>query len=124
MGKNLLEYITSKNSKKEPSQGAKNRTAFLAQFDDIKDALAAGCSKKDVWEALKEQGKINFGYIAFLRYVKGIMESGAVSKKPDEQPVRKEDSISSDAASSSPRIAKLTKEDMRYNPNVDPKELF
>lgn len=48
--------------------------------------MVNGWSRKVIWEALREQGKIEFGYQAFLRYVDRIIISpkGNESQKAEE----------------------------------------
>ena len=87
MGKSLSEVIAAKIAQRPASQNAKNRTAFLANMEEIRQALDDGWSRKIVWETLKEQGKISFGYQAFLRYVSRMIVPAvapAAEKKPDQ----------------------------------------
>lgn len=79
MEKNLSERIAARAVEKKPpplqSHGDENqnRAIFLALRPDIKQALGDGWSVKSIWETLHEEGKVSFGYDAFLRYTKRLI---------------------------------------------------
>jgi hypothetical protein len=62
-------------SKKNPSPYVKNRTVFLALRPEIQGALDDGWNIKIIWDTLHEEGKVNFGYQAFRRYVNSLILS-------------------------------------------------
>lgn len=79
MEKNLSERIAArvvgKRAPGESSHGDENqnRAIFLALRPDIGQALEDGWSVKSIWETLHEEGKVTFGYDAFLRYTKHLI---------------------------------------------------
>jgi len=75
MAKSLLDILAARAAKKPPNQKTRNRAAFLANIEEIRQALDNGWSVKDIWEALKEDGRIPFGYQAFLGYVKRLIRN-------------------------------------------------
>jgi hypothetical protein len=81
MDKKLSERIAARTVKK------KNRAIFLALRSDIKQALVDGWSIKSIWETLHEEGKIDFGYSAFLGYTNRLIlsQSNPISKTPEQK---------------------------------------
>lgn len=75
MTKNLSERITSRLNTIKNSQRGRNRALFLALSDDIRKALNDGWTKKAIWETLRAEGKIDFGYVAFLDYVRQFIRN-------------------------------------------------
>ena len=73
--------------------------AFLALRDDIKQALNDSYTKKEIWETLRDEQKIAFGYISFTRYVNRLILGGdkqdkstkMETSKTVEQPSHKSD---------------------------------
>lgn len=52
----------------DASTGDKNRAAFIIQRTDIQGAIDKGWSILQIWEALRNERSIQFGYQAFRRY--------------------------------------------------------
>jgi hypothetical protein len=52
------------------------RMAFLAQREEISQALAAGASKKAVWQLLHDKGQMPIGYARFVAYTHRYIEAG------------------------------------------------
>jgi hypothetical protein len=69
MPNSLSQRIAEHAKTKAPTVAGKNRAAFLAVREEVKGALDDGWPIKTVWETLREEGKIEFGYDAFIRYV-------------------------------------------------------
>lgn len=92
MARSLQDILAERAAKKPLNQKARNRAAFLANMEEIRQALDNGWSVKDVWEALCDEGRIPFGYQAFLGYVKRLIRnpSSADSRQPVEETGRKE----------------------------------
>ena len=76
MAKSLSERIAERVKAKKPSKIGKNRAAFLAVRDDVKQALDDGWPVKTIWETLHEEGKITFNYDAFIGYVNRLIRCG------------------------------------------------
>ena len=71
MTKSLSERITEKvNGVSKHSAVTRNRAAFMAVKEEVRQALNDGWCRKLIWETLKEEGKINFEYQTFLRMTK------------------------------------------------------
>lgn len=62
MAKSLSERIAQRVSAKQPSRTGKNRASFLAVRDDVRKALDDGWPVKVIWDTLRDEGKIEFGY--------------------------------------------------------------
>lgn len=84
MAKSLSERIAERMSTKQPSQAGKNRAAFLAVRDDVKKALNDGWPVKVVWATLRDEGRIAFGYDAFIKYVNQLVRQPEVP--PPDRP--------------------------------------
>lgn len=55
------------------SRSVQNRATFIFLRTDIKQALNDGWAVKRIWETLCEEGKINFGYTAFVGYTNRLI---------------------------------------------------
>ena len=75
---------------RKASQRDKNLVAFLAVKHDVEAALEAGFAAWTIWENLREEGRIQFGYDAFRNHVKRRigktvkLKATAVINKPSE----------------------------------------
>lgn len=77
-GKSLSERIAERaKKKKQPGRAGKNRAAFLAVRDEVRQSLDDGWPVKDVWETLYDEGAIAFRYDAFIGYVKKLIRQPA-----------------------------------------------
>ena len=73
-GKSLSERIAERaKTKKQPGRASKNRAAFLAVRDEVRQALDDGWPVKEVWETLYAEGAISFRYDAFIGYVRKLI---------------------------------------------------
>jgi hypothetical protein len=52
------------------------RMAFLAHREEIAQALAAGASKKVVWQLLQAKGQMPISYARFVAYTHRYIEAG------------------------------------------------
>jgi hypothetical protein len=68
-GNSLAERLLERASRQDGRKSQINRAAFLAVKDEIAEALAEGWSARQIWELLKEEGRISFGYAWFARCV-------------------------------------------------------
>ncbi|EKN4882334.1 TPA: TraK family protein [Yersinia enterocolitica] len=76
MAKSLSQRIAERQKLLSPlGRGGANRAEFLAQREDIADALQDGWSIKQIWDTLYDEGKITFSYDPFTKYVKNIIRS-------------------------------------------------
>jgi hypothetical protein len=73
MASSLSQRIAEHVKTKKLSATGKNRAAFLAVREEIKGALDDGWPIKTIWETLHEEGKIEFGYDAFIRHVNRLI---------------------------------------------------
>lgn len=87
MAKSLSERIAQRVNAKQPSRTGKNRASFLAVRDDVRMALDDGWPVKVIWDTLRDEGKIEFGYDAFIGYVNRLIRNAETSpaKPPAEQ---------------------------------------
>jgi len=79
MAKSLSERIAQRVSAKQPSRTGKNRASFLAVRDDVRKALDDGWPVKVIWDTLRDEGKIEFGYDAFIGYVNRLIRNAETS---------------------------------------------
>jgi hypothetical protein len=70
--KRLTQRVAERVEREKTSQAARNRAQFLAQRDEILEALDDGWPMKTVWQTLRSEGAITFGYDAFVRYVRKL----------------------------------------------------
>ncbi|MDD2660669.1 MAG: TraK family protein [Methylococcales bacterium] len=83
----LTERIAVRASTKKPTEGAKNRAAFLALRDEIKESLSDRWSIKIIWETLYEEKKISFSYQAFRKYVNQLIRLPDSRQPPTPKPL-------------------------------------
>ena len=79
MAKSLSERIAQRVSARQPSRIGKNRASFLAVRNDVRKALEDGWSVKVIWDTLCDEGKIEFGYDAFIGYVNRLIRNTEMS---------------------------------------------
>lgn len=89
MVKSLSERIAQRVSARQPSRTGKNRASFLAVRDDVRQALDDGWPVKVIWDTLRDEGKIEFGYDAFIGYVNRLIRNTEMS--PAKPPAEKAD---------------------------------
>lgn len=127
MAKSLSQRIAERVALRKPNQKAKNRAAFLANKEEIAQALTDGWSMKLIWETLKDEKRIAFSYQAFTKYVKNVIT------KPVKEPVTTEpaEPLAKDAkpvvtTKAEPQTTPQKAEPKRFdfNPKPDPKELL
>ena len=75
MAKSLSDRIAERMSVRKPTGAGKNRAEFLAARNDVKKAMDDGWPVKVIWETLRDEGKISFGYDAFIGYVNRLIRS-------------------------------------------------
>ena len=51
-------------------RGGEKLSRLLAEGDEIREALAAGYSIKDVWTFLRDDGRVDLSYSLFSQYVR------------------------------------------------------
>ena len=61
-----------------------NIAQFLAEKEDISDALSKGWSVKAIWEVLHEEGRFSGGYNCFTVYIKKYIKQ---SESPISSPM-------------------------------------
>jgi hypothetical protein len=71
MAKSYTEQLTEwVRQRSQSARHDRNRVAFLAVKDDVREALEQGWPVKTIWAHMVEQNRIGFGYDTFLVYVK------------------------------------------------------
>ena len=70
----LTEWVRQRN---QSARRDRNRVAFLAVKNDVKEALEEGWPVKTIWSHMVEQKRIGFGYDTFLTYVKRYVRGNA-----------------------------------------------
>lgn len=64
----MAEWVSEKNS--EQPNFCDSLPVFLALRQDVIQAMAAGYSRKTIWDFLVDTRKVSFTYGTFIRYVK------------------------------------------------------
>lgn len=78
MAKSYTEQLTEwVRQRSQSARHEKNRVAFLAVRNDVRQALEQGWPVKTIWAHMVEQERIGFGYDTFLTYVKRHVRSAA-----------------------------------------------
>jgi len=83
MAKTLSKRIAARMKNDDVGLKKSSRTIFLALRGEIEEALNDGWTVKVVWETLREEGKVAFGYQAFNGYVNRLIKNER--EKPDAQ---------------------------------------
>ena len=74
MSKKLTELIAqAEMQRQQQGTGIKNRSAFLALRDDIKEAMADGWALKQIYRTLHTQQKITCSYQSFVNYANELI---------------------------------------------------
>ena len=74
MSKKLTELIAqAEMQRQQQGTGIKNRSAFLALRDDIKEAMADGWALKQIYRTLHTQQKITCSYQTFVNYANELI---------------------------------------------------
>ena len=84
MSKKLTKLIAEAELKRtQQVAGIKNRSAFLALREDIKEAMTDGWALKQIYRTLHTQNKITFSYQTFVNYANElILKPTQALKKP------------------------------------------
>jgi hypothetical protein len=70
----LAEWVRQRT---QSARRDRNRVAFLAVKEDVREALDEGWPVKTIWAHMTEQQRIGFGYDTFLVYVKRYLRPAA-----------------------------------------------
>jgi HJR/Mrr/RecB family endonuclease len=74
MSKKLTELIAlAEMQRRQQGTGIKNRSAFLALRDDIKEAMLDGWALKQIYRTLHTQQKITCSYQTFVNYANELI---------------------------------------------------
>ena len=74
MSKKLTELIAqAEMQRQQQGTGIKNRSAFLALRDDIKEAMIDGWALKQIYRNLHTQQKITCSYQTFVNYANELI---------------------------------------------------
>lgn len=129
MVKSLSERIALRVSTKKLTRIGKNRASFLAVRDDVKAAMDDGWPVKVIWDTLQDEGKIEFGYDAFMGYVNRLIRNTETSLiKPLAKQV-KADKLAPKAKVKTDVLQEPKKETpsiggFNFNPTPNKEELF
>lgn len=133
MSKTLSDRIATRAAKQKPKKGARNRAAFLALREDIRQALADGWPVKSIWETLHEEGKVDFSYQAFRGYANRLILAakpppGAPSPSPPATPSTTPPTSAPPAPATPPRPAsqpaRVAPAGFSFNPVPNKEELL
>lgn len=114
-----MKTLSERIAERVKTKKSQNRAAFLALRSEITQALADGWPMKTIWQLLHEEGKVTFGYDAFINHVKRLIKS--------EQPIQPTPVPTAKAAVSplhQPKIVKTDLPGFKFNPIPNPEELF
>lgn len=125
MAKSLSERIAHRVSTRKPSRSGMNRASFLAVRDDVKMALDDGWPLKVIWDTLRDEGKIEFGYDAFISYVKRLIRNA--ESAPSDKVKTGKPALNIKAKSEAPQEPKKeapTIGGFNFNPTPKKEDLF
>ena len=74
----MAEWVSEKNS--EQPNACDALPVFLALRQDVIQAMAAGYSRKTIWDFLVDTRKVPFTYGTFIRYVKRYMTDAEIEQ--------------------------------------------
>ena len=115
--KTLSERIAERvNTKK-----SQNRAAFLALRSEITQALADGWPMKTIWQLLHEEGKVTFGYDAFINHVKRLIKVEQPAQHPTPLPKAK---VAEVAPLHQPKTVKANVPGFTFNPSPNKDDLL
>jgi hypothetical protein len=87
MQRNLSHRISVRVRDNRSSRNARNLAAFLAQRDEIHDALRDGWTVYQIWETLHAEQKITASYNTFCNQVKRLIIERARAASPGAKPL-------------------------------------
>jgi nuclear transport factor 2 (NTF2) superfamily protein len=82
--KSLAQLLSEYANGPDADSRARNRSAFLENRDEILRALDAGWSRRQVWDVLRRDGRIDFSYSRFVHYIRKYRDSGAAAGAGEE----------------------------------------
>jgi Family of unknown function (DUF5338) len=74
----IAEWVSEKNS--EQPNACDALPVFLALRQDVIQAMAAGYSRKTIWDFLVDTRKVPFTYGTFIRYVKRYITDAEIEQ--------------------------------------------
>ncbi|MFC5460752.1 TraK family protein, partial [Massilia niabensis] len=77
--KQLTEWVAQT---RHSARRDRNRVAFMAVKNDVREALGEGWPVKTIWAHMVEQKRIECGYDTFLAYVKRHMKATTEAPGP------------------------------------------
>ena len=106
MTKSLSERIAERvNGVSKHSAVTRNRAAFMAVKEEVRQALDDGWCRKLIWETLKEEGKIPFEYQTFLRMTKKTGLDIQVNEDEKIDPKGKDETVTNNPIKASGALA-------------------
>lgn len=72
--KSLEEMLIENGARPDASRSRKNYSAFMERWDEIRECIENGWSRKNIWETLHNAGIIDFSYPAFTNYIRKLEE--------------------------------------------------
>lgn len=72
--KSLEEMLIENGARPDASRSRKNYAAFMENWDEIRECIGKGWSRKNIWETLHKAGIIDFSYPAFTNYIRKLEE--------------------------------------------------
>jgi len=95
----LAEWVRQRG---QAAKADRNRVAFLAVKDDVREAMEEGWPVKTIWSHMVEQQRIGFGYDTFLAYVKRHVKGDVDTPRADRSSVLSRPSLARKARALSP----------------------
>jgi len=85
--KPFVERLRDRAARSKAAAGGRNRAAFLSAKPDVQAALDDGWPVSQIWDALVEEGRIDFSYVWFAKYVRDLIRKPALAA-PVADPVQ------------------------------------
>lgn len=83
--KTLSEQIAEHVLKSDAGGNARNRAIFILMRHEIRSAMDRGYSVLAIWQILRDEGQISFGYQAFRRYAKTLIKTDTTQYKSGQR---------------------------------------
>lgn len=96
----------------------KNLALFLSKKDEINEAMAAGWSRKNIWELLHSQKAFEGCYDCFLRYVRKYIDLS--EPMPADGPIAPTKSVTTVR----PSLQANTPSGFDFSPTFQPSEIY
>jgi hypothetical protein len=119
-----MKTLSERIAERINTQKSQNRAVFLALRNEITQALADGWPMKTIWQTLHEEGKVLFGYDAFINHVKRLIKVEQPAQHPTPLPKAKVAKVAEVAPLHQPKTVKASVPGFTFNPSPNKDDLL